>query len=956
MAQEMASMQIAGNCKIVSPSGGPPAPSWGVGFMDMDNSPGSLDGLSCSSLCLRVQVLAKERWYAAQLLVESNATLETVSIKSLLDSTSFQLNDSDGVLHTINVTYSYVLAECRIFGMDYHCACSAGYTWSNAVCYTANCCRDAACEANVMDIQPLCIQKEQGLVSMVAPSYKLSYKSRPKLRCSFDEATDSSGWTVSRWNEAFELKNGSMVNLDYKCRWGKSCVEVTIQKMTGLWAGTYECEFKKGSVRHVDTKTLTVSLLPDSVTMVVKPLTVDCLKKTSAENVSVSVTATIQRTNETYAAWWSYKDNQKNYVSNKSSDGLFLYDFGVPISCNKTTAAHVIKLTFRNSEGEEKSQSTTVPVIYGGDPFCSEEALDDVLWPKTPSGDTVFNKTCPAGRVGYKSRTCNGTAWMPVYPRCVNEALDNLLTDSETFLTGLGSTKERATHIFEILRNNSEFSNSSDGVADIDESIEILNVMSRASENVDFDDKLLPYFAEAASNMVNQSWSQINTSVVYRMSATFLQSVEDLVMNIKVNNSEGYKTENLDISYCFSKGCNASSFNTRASVNMTSGIMKTVAVKNLMDKLRNNFNGTVKNSLLISATLENDSSSVQISLEFPTEIRNSLKPMCVYWNTTAEEWSDAGCFLKSKDAGFTVCQCNHLTSFSILMAKSDISSEDLDAITLVGLSLSVASLVVFLLVEFLVWSAVIKTPLSHFRHTAMVNIATFLLLANCSFLASTAPEDLSASWCLILTICKHLFFLAMFSWMLCLSVLLVHQLIFVFHPLRKRVFMFLSSFTGYFCPVIIVGTSYVYYEYTDKPYYDSDTCWLVFEELLNGSVHAFFIPVGTIVLTNFFSLIVVVVTLVKTSAPDKSDDKETAKGILKVMFILTPVFGVTWIIGFFLLLLDEGTSAFKVANYSFTILNSFQGVFILITGCVLEQKVRQELWKIIMVSFQCNRR
>ncbi|KAM8846425.1 adhesion G-protein coupled receptor F3 isoform 1-T2 [Synchiropus picturatus] len=684
--------------------------------------------------------------------------------------------------------------------------------------------------------------------------------------------------------------------------------------------------------------------------MVVKPLTVDCLTKKSTESVDVAVSAIIQRTNETYTTWWSYRDDKKNHIANKSSDGLFLYDFEVPISCNKTSAAHVIKLSFRNSEGEEKSQSTTVPVIYGGDPFCSEEMLNDVLWPKTPSGDTVFNQTCPAGRVGYKSRTCNGTAWMPVFPHCVNEALDNLLSDSEIFLTGLGSTKERATQIFELLKNNSEFSNSSDGVADIDESIEILNVMSRASENVDFDDKLLPFFAEAASNMVNQSWSQINTSVVYRMSATFLQSVEDLVMNIKVNNSEGYMTENLGISYCFNKDCNTSAFHTKASVNITSGTMKTVVVKNLMDKLRNNFNGTVKNSLLISATLENDSSSVQIHLEFPTEIKSSLKPTCVYWNTTAEEWSDAGCFLKKKDAAFTVCQCNHLTSFSVLMARSDVSTEELDAITLVGLSFSVASLVVFLLVEFLVWSAVIKTPLSHFRHTAMVNIAVFLLLANCSFLASSAPEDLSDSWCLTLTVCKHLFFLAMFSWMLCLSVLLVHQLIFVFHPLRKRVFMFLSSFAGYFCPVIIVGTSYLYYEYTDKPYYDSDTCWLVFEALLDGSVHAFFIPVATIVLTNFFSLVVVVVTLVKTSAPDssKSDDKETAKGILKVMFILTPVFGVTWIIGFFLLLLDEGTSAFTVANYSFTILNSFQGVFILITGCVLEQKVRQELWKIIV--------
>ncbi|GAA6233892.1 adhesion G-protein coupled receptor F3-like [Lates japonicus] len=192
----------------------------------------------------------------------------------------------------------------------------------------------------------------------------------------------------------------------------------------------------------------------------------------------------------------------------------------------------------------------------------------------------------------------------------------------------------------------------------------------------------------------------------------------------------------------------------------------------------------------------------------------------------------------------------------------------------------------------------------------------------------------------------------MFSWMLCLSVMLVHQLIFVFSPLRKRVFMFLSSIVGYVCPILIVGSSYVYCKYTNKPYYKNETCWLHYEKLLEGSIHSFLLPVGTVVLTNLFSMVVVILTLVKSTVPDgsKADDKETAKSIIKVVVFLTPVFGVTWIIGFFQLLIGPEHPMFQVATYSFTILNSFQGFFVLITGCLAEQKVREEMLKLIMAK------
>lgn len=436
---------------------------------------------------------------------------------------------------------------------------------------------------------------------------------------------------------------------------------------------------------------------------------------------------------------------------------------------------------------------------------------------------------------------------------------------------------------------------------------------------------------DAASNMINSNWSGVNESIRHNMSSVYLTNVESLVKNIKINTSDGFNSSNLELKFCSSDDCSMSVFGIDVNMNKTNGTMKTMGVKNLMEKLSNNkFPGKNRSSILLSATLVgNNDSDITIKMIFPDEQPNSTERLCVFWDTKNNDWSNEGCVTNLTDDNQTLCECNHLTSFSVLMSRGTNEADgslDLSIITYIGLGVSIFSLLVFLLIESLVWSAVTKTNLSHFRHTAVVNIGVFRLLADCSFLASDDPDSLSDTWCFTLTVCKHLFYLAMFSWMLCLSVMLVHQLIFVFSPVRKRVFMYLSSIVGYVLPIALVATSYVYYKYTEQDYYSPKSCWLVYDRLLEGSVHAFLIPVGIIVLSNLFSMVVVIVTLVKTSVPDssKADDKETAKSILKVVVFLTPVFGVTWIFGFALYMLDHNSPMHMVSEYLFVILNSFQ--------------------------------
>uniref|UniRef100_A0A8C7UT58 G-protein coupled receptors family 2 profile 2 domain-containing protein n=1 Tax=Oncorhynchus mykiss TaxID=8022 RepID=A0A8C7UT58_ONCMY len=248
-------------------------------------------------------------------------------------------------------------------------------------------------------------------------------------------------------------------------------------------------------------------------------------------------------------------------------------------------------------------------------------------------------------------------------------------------------------------------------------------------------------------------------------------------------------------------------------------------------------------------------------------------------------------------------------------------------ITYVGLGISIVSLLSCLVIECLVWKSVVKSSVSYCRHTAHINICLCLLVADCSFLASAFPDMIPENWCQIFVVIKHLCYLSMFFWMLCLSIMVLHQMIFMFHQMSKKVCLGLCFSVGYCCPLLIVFITFITYNSGQKDYYyTTEACWLVYEGFLKGSIFAFILPVGTIVVVNVFCMLVVIIRLLRPSLEvNTKDEKEVAKGILKAVVLLTPIFGGTWIFGFFVLMFDitKGPIAYLV-NYAFTLLNAFQ--------------------------------
>ncbi|PRP81705.1 putative leucine-rich repeat receptor-like protein kinase [Planoprotostelium fungivorum] len=65
---------------------------------------------------------------------------------------------------------------------------------------------------------------------------------------------------------------------------------------------------------------------------------------------------------------------------------------------------------------------------------------------------------------------------------------------------------------------------------------------------------------------------------------------------------------------------------------------------------------------------------INITMGYIDDIPSDEKAVCQWWNETARVWSREGCDLYINEARLAVCQCNHLTNFSIALDQNALSA------------------------------------------------------------------------------------------------------------------------------------------------------------------------------------------------------------------------------------------------------------------------------------------
>ncbi|NXA85547.1 AGRD1 protein, partial [Melanocharis versteri] len=293
-------------------------------------------------------------------------------------------------------------------------------------------------------------------------------------------------------------------------------------------------------------------------------------------------------------------------------------------------------------------------------------------------------------------------------------------------------------------------------------------------------------------------------------------------------------------------------------------------------------------------------------------------------------WSNEGCVRQSGDLNYSVCLCNHLTNFAILMQVVPLKlgkehQVALSSITYIGCALSIFCLTITL-VTFAVLSSVstIRNQRYHIHAnlSCAVLLAQLLLLTSFQFSPGTLP-------CKILAVLLHFFFLSAFAWMLVEGFHLYSMVIKVFGSEESKHLYYYGI--GWGCPLVICVISATS---SLDSYGESGNCWLSLE---NGAIWAFVAPAMFVILVNIGILIAVTRVISRISADNYKvhGDANAFKLTAKAVAVLLPILGSSWIFG--ILAVNAHALVFQ---YIFAVFNSLQGFFMFLFHCLLNSEVR----------------
>ncbi|XP_053707720.1 adhesion G protein-coupled receptor E1-like [Synchiropus splendidus] len=333
------------------------------------------------------------------------------------------------------------------------------------------------------------------------------------------------------------------------------------------------------------------------------------------------------------------------------------------------------------------------------------------------------------------------------------------------------------------------------------------------------------------------------------------------------------------------------------------------------------------NSKVMTVTVSNRDTK---QLEMPVFLRfEHLKQSndthtCVFWNSSEEggRWSQHGCHVVENTSQYTLCSCNHLSSFAVLMALVEVEDQfELRLITWMGLSLSLVCLFVCILTFSLIRS--IQSP----RTTIHLHLCINLFLATLIFLVGISRTENKVG-CAVIAGLLHFFYLAAFCWMCLEGVQLFRMVVLVFNTSFKTLYMMAA---GYGVPALIVAVSAAT---NPKGYGTERYCWL----RLNF-MWTFFGPVCVIIAVN---IVFFFITVWKLAQKFSSLNPELDKLQKIRTFIITAVaqlslLGTMWVFGCFQFMKDS-----IIMAYLFTISGSLQGVLLFVMHCLLSKQVTDE--------------
>uniref|UniRef100_A0A8C8RWN6 Adhesion G protein-coupled receptor F5 n=1 Tax=Pelusios castaneus TaxID=367368 RepID=A0A8C8RWN6_9SAUR len=767
-----------------------------------------------------------------------------------------------------------------------------------------------------------------------------------------------SGATIKTIDNELYIKNSNSTT--------EATSNLTVKAATLEWNGTYTCTFFQKSSQSSASIAIAIVPLPLKQNIILDPIEafIQC-------NVSQALNCCIQKT-ENYAVTFIIQQKEFNTVK-KTQGNRVCYESSYSENCSSESVVKAYCKIVNSISQTVTSSPMTLHLIPAKNIVCSGDI-------GVGKEGAQITRPCPVsinrsnGIRGNITYVCVNKTWTH-RNNCISDEIYTLLSEAESLVSGPQPAKKVITYL-ETFQNSTakvqQEINSSP--ANLRAVVNIVDVVSTIP--MDAEPRVMTNFISMVDMIVNDStrgsWKELNTQTTNQTNASslLLDSVERFSRSLRpVNNTiPSINGTNIQLQGIVITENNISDYNKSfafsTSTNLTGNVLISqakiqslesrstiisVAFSTLKDILPRpaEANESVNGLVMTTTVSRNLPKDFQISLTFAKSNSSLNKPQCVFWNFSlldgAGGWDDTGC--QPKDNGDNViCNCNHLTSFSILMspyAPGDLSHA-LDYITYIGLSISIVSLGVCILIESLVWKFVTKNRTSYMRHVCMLNIAVSLLIADVWFIAAAAihgtEESVNGNVCIVATFFIHLFYLCVFFWMLVMGLMIFYRLVFILHVTSKTIQKTVAFSLGYGCPLIISVITIAVTQ-PDDAYRRENACWLNWEK--SKALLAFVVPALIIVAVNSIIAVVVIVKILRPTIGDKpsKQEKNYLIQVIKSVSILTPLLGLTWGFGLATIIKDSSI-AFHIL---FTLLNAFQGLFILVFGTLWDKKVQETL-------------
>ncbi|KAM5317931.1 adhesion G-protein coupled receptor F3 [Glossophaga mutica] len=844
-----------------------------------------------------------------------------------------------------------------------YCACLTGYQWNASVCSLHDPCHapynHQPCSCLVLS------PPEAGYCQLLPPvpgTLSLSsWLQMPgdTLNLTFltSHETTNLNWFLQRHTGSpILLQPGTQVSLT--SRQGQTVL--SISNMSHKWEGEYVCGFEAQGFRWELHQAVRVPLQAADVTRLPDQLSISC-----AASPGFQLSCCIPRTALGYVASWSPGEGSEASLFNQPSDQCLV------LASQHCPAADTTYACDLQSSGLTPLRILiSVTIIQDGDMTCPED-FAAVAWNVTKAG-YVAQAPCPINRTGTVKRMCGPDGvWGPVRDSCTDMGLRTLLQRAQLLWAGQGRPAEEVPQsLAELLEQTMVVSSPSDLLALLGTMTYLGKVV--ADTGIQLNRSALEALLKTTDKVLDMDTSSLWTAAQVQTpsaSSNLLLAVETLACSLHPQDhpftfslpNAQMQTQLLsptlpaDYRVSFSTQPPLQALIPRHSLAplapSNTNITVTALVLHKLDHLLpSNYGRGLGDSLYATPGLV-----LAISIMAGGQAFNQGEVImdfgdrdstlhCVFWDHHLFQgnggWSEEGCRVQAANASSaTRCVCQHLTAFSILMSRHTVPEDrTLHLLSQVGLGASILALLVCLGVYRLVWRVVVRNKVAYLRHAALLNMVLCLLAADTCFLgAPLLPPGPGSPLCLAAAFLCHFLYLATFFWMLAQALMLAHQLLFVFHQLSKRRVLSLMVVLGYLCPMGFAGVALGLY-LPQGQYLGERACWL---DEKGGVRYTFVGPVLVIVGLNGLVLAVTVLKLLRPSPSEgpQVEKRQDLLGVIKALLVLTPIFGLTWVLGLATLLEDCST----VSHYIFTILNTSQGVFILWFGCLMDKKVQQAL-------------